>query len=79
MKTQVTIAVAALALSACTATEEQIAEQQVRCQTIGYEVGSDQYLACVERGVIQKEQANTAVAVGAGAAAVQAGILAAYW
>lgn len=78
MKPIITL-VAALALTACTATPEMIAAQKDRCSQVGYAIGTIDHAQCTERGTAQQQQTQNAVAGSVVAGAVNAMIWNAIW
>jgi hypothetical protein len=50
------------ALSACVPSEQMIDNQRSTCAQIGYAPQSPEFLACVERGVVQGQAAQNATA-----------------
>jgi len=64
------ILVAALALSACTATPEMIQAQKDRCTQVGYAPGTTAHAHCTERGTGQQQATQNAAASQAIGAAI---------
>jgi len=71
MKTALTITLAAIALTACTATPQMIQAQKDRCTQIGYAIGTPEHAHCTERGTMQQQDTQNAVAGSVAAATVQ--------
>lgn len=71
-----TVSLLALAaLTACTATPEMIEAQKGRCTQLGYTAGTEAHAQCAERGTMQQQQTQNAVAGSIGATVVNAAIL----
>ena len=70
MKTPIAL-FAALAIAGCTATPAMIDAQKGRCSQIGYAPGTPEHAACVERGTMQQQGTQNAVAGSVAAGAVQ--------
>lgn len=75
MKKTIVALAAAASVSACTATPEMIAAQQDRCTQLGYQPGTIEHAQCAERGTMQQQQTQNAVAGAVAATAFQAAIL----
>jgi starvation-inducible outer membrane lipoprotein len=75
MKAAITLTAAALALTACTATPEMIAAQKVRCAQVGHAPGTTEHALCVERGTMQQQQTQNAVAGSAAAVAINSALI----
>ena len=67
-----TLAAATLALAGCS-TQERVGMAQNECAQIGYPVGSDEYVTCVERGYrINTAQQDAAIGTIATVAILEA-------
>lgn len=79
MKTTTLILTAALALSACGMTPEQIAAQAERCAAYGHKSGTPDHAYCVERGAVQQKASQDAVAGAVTAEVLTYAILNQFW
>jgi len=66
---RITPLIALVTLTACTATPQMIEAQKDRCTQIGYAIGTPEHAHCTERGTMQQQHTQNAVA-GATAAGI---------
>ena len=68
---RITPLIALVTLTACTATPQMIEAQKDRCTQIGYAIGTPEHAHCTERGTMQQQHTQNAVAGSVAAATVQ--------